>query len=231
MASTEDCAHLSKAVYGGPGSEQAPPGWAKLMGSQIDPGNAGTKNGYYGAAYINESTGEIVIANRGSRIDVEGLNQDWGGSDVKILKQDPEDIPPAFKDAASFANEVKSLYPASKVSFTGHSLGGAEAQYQAATLGGSATTFGAPGAAFAVNENQAEDAQERVVNYVLPPDPVPMRGEHIVRAAPSSYQGSQSQAGRHIGSWSNCLGSTRCFYRRLWRRFNSQDRKLPGRLG
>jgi Lipase (class 3) len=66
-----------------------------------------------------------------------------------------------------------------KITFTGHSLGGAEAQVQAARLAGSAVTFGAPGASFAATPEQLQQAKNRVVNYVLPGDPVPMSGQHI----------------------------------------------------
>ena len=181
MASPQDNAALSDAVYGGPGNTKAPPGWTMIDQSRVDPGNAGTSNGYYGAAFQNDQTGEIVIANRGSRLSGEGLKQDWGGSDVQIVKQNPNDIPPAFGDANNFAARVRQKNPDAQINYTGHSLGGGEAEVQAASdmHGGRAMTFGAPGTAFAVKPWQAAAAKDRVVNYVLPGDPVPLSGTHI----------------------------------------------------
>jgi uncharacterized Zn-binding protein involved in type VI secretion len=67
------------------------------------------------------------------------------------------------------------------MSFTGHSLGGGEAQVQAARLdqGARATTFGAPGTAFAVTDAQAQAADGLVTNYAMPGDPVAAHGQHI----------------------------------------------------
>lgn len=179
MATPQENAALSDAVYGGPGNTQAPAGWRLIRESPRAPGNEGSPNGYYGAAFQNEQTGEIVIANRGSRMSGEGLRQDWAGSDVQIARQNPDDVPEAFNDARNFADSVQTENPGAPVSYTGHSLGGAEAQYQAATLGGNATTFGAPGVRFAVSDEQARAAEGRVTNFVLPGDPVPLSGQHV----------------------------------------------------
>jgi len=184
MASPSEYAALSQAVYAGPGSTEAPSGWSKIDESKP------STNGYFGAAYKNDTTGEIVVANRGSRLTRAGLREDWAGSDVQIARQDPSDIPPAFGESAEFARSVQAKNPSEKITFTGHSLGGAEAQVQAASLDKNAVTFGAPGARFAVDTQQAEKAQGKIVNYVLPGDPVPMSGQHIgstVAIMPSKF--------------------------------------------
>lgn len=190
MASPLEYAALSDAVYGGPGQTTAPAGWQLIQESPTDAGNAGSVNGYYGAAFRNETTGEVVVANRGSRMSGEGLVQDWGTSDVQIARQNPNNVPAAFGDSERFAASVQTNNPDSAVSFTGHSLGGGEAQIQAARLGGRAVTFGAPGVSFALDANQVAAASGSVTNYVLPGDPVPLAGSHVgqtVALTPSGY--------------------------------------------
>lgn len=184
MATPSENALLSEAAYAGPdnAANAAPPGWTWVAQSTPAGGTSqGSPNGYFGVAYVNNATGEVVVANRGSRANLEGLKQDWGGSDVGIARQSGKHIPKAFDDAEDFAKEVRLQFPDHPLSFTGHSLGGAEAQVQAARLdkGSNAVTFGAPGARFAVNSDQAAAAQPFVTNYALPGDPVAMRGDHV----------------------------------------------------
>ncbi len=183
MASVKEYADMTNAAYDGPDGSagKAPEGWTQIDKSPTVPGNYGSENGFYAAAYKNNETGEIVIANRGSRPSVEGLKQDWFGSDVDIAKQSPGSIPKAFDEADDFARKVRSENPGAEINFTGHSLGGAEAQVQAARLdtGAKAFTFGAPGAAFAVTPSQAKAAEGLIINYALPGDPVAAHGEHI----------------------------------------------------
>jgi hypothetical protein len=138
-------------------------------------GPGASPNGYYGAAYWNSQTHEIVVANRGSRLSGAGWNEDWTGSDKFIAAQGALGVPPAFQESEQFAEQVRDKFPNVPVSYTGHSLGGAEAQFQAANSGGSAVTFGAPGAAFAVKSTNGA----KVTNYVLPGDIVGMRGNHV----------------------------------------------------
>jgi uncharacterized Zn-binding protein involved in type VI secretion len=179
MATPAEYAALSQAVYDGPGARTAPTGWTKIDESPSAPGNAGTANGYFGAAYRSDATGEIVVANRGSRSSLEGLKQDWGTSDAQIASQGSLGVPGAFSDSQVFARSVQDKNPDARVSFTGHSLGGAEAQVQAAAFDKNAVTFAAPGAAFAVDAESARRSQNKVVNFVLPGDPVGMCGEHV----------------------------------------------------
>ena len=62
MATILELAELSAAVYG---DHPIPSGWSVLTSStQINP--AWAIDGYYGVAYQNATTGEIVIANRGT---------------------------------------------------------------------------------------------------------------------------------------------------------------------
>ncbi|RCN55738.1 alpha/beta hydrolase family protein [Acidiferrobacter thiooxydans] len=61
MATILELAELSSAVYG---DTPVPTGWTVMPGPY---GTSGSNpDGYYGVAYINTTTHEIVIANRGT---------------------------------------------------------------------------------------------------------------------------------------------------------------------
>ena len=88
----------------------------KLVGFQ-----ANTSQGFAGMAFQNPDTGEIVFSFRGTEEGWLDYRTDFwlavGG------------VPAQFTDVANFYNSVTTSYPTSTVSFTGHSLGGALAQY------------------------------------------------------------------------------------------------------
>lgn len=182
MATALDHLALADAVYQGP-QGSAPAGWTKVLQSEVIPGTQGTSSGYFGAAYKSDMTNEIVVASRGSRPDLEGVKKDWLGSDVKIASQGALGIPEVFDHATAFAKNVRAEHPNAPISYTGHSLGGACAQIQAAKVGGDAVTFGAPGVAFAASKEEAAAAAPGVTNYVLPGDPVTKSGTHIGQVA------------------------------------------------
>lgn len=70
-----------------------------------------------------------------------------------------------FESAIKFSNEISDKYKSAKISYTGHSLGGAMAQYVAAEWNREATTFAAPNvygllsdeAKVRVNEGKTKD--------------------------------------------------------------------------
>jgi hypothetical protein len=69
MASIQELAVLSNLVYqddGGIGLPDFPAGWDVFRNSANDVG-LGAASGYYGIAYINRRTDEIVIAHRGTQ--------------------------------------------------------------------------------------------------------------------------------------------------------------------
>lgn len=128
--------------------------WKPLLTSKSNP------DGYYGVAYINTTTQEIVIANRGTVID--GANYQDATTTVANLLNDAEliahEITPDEKSAITFAKEVaKYVLPGAQYAGyslieTGHSLGGSEAQAATAALvdgtpsvAVSAATFQSPG--------------------------------------------------------------------------------------
>jgi hypothetical protein len=156
------------------GSE-APPHPFTLAAEAFDP-NAG----FYGAALKVDRPGEtdqIVIAFEGTDPSSETLRKD----PVFLAGQLEADaqiyfgqIPEAFTDALTFTQGVLETaeaqgIPRENVYVTGHSLGGAEAEYVAAQLDLGGATFGAPGIhASAIPEGSTPD----LINYVVYGDPV-----------------------------------------------------------
>jgi hypothetical protein len=136
--------------------------WRFLDESSVDP------HAYFGVAFENIDTGQIVIASRGTQTLYDLLV-----SDLNILRGI---IPPTFFAAAEFASEVVMTYQGSgrEILVTGHSLGGADAEYQAAKLGLGGSTFAALGVKFA-----APESAPNLVNYLYPQDAIANLSPHI----------------------------------------------------
>jgi hypothetical protein len=132
-----------------------------------------TEDGFYGAAFLTPFD-RVVVA--------------FEGTHLSALSDDPEFVlaqiaadalirlgesPPAYGDALEFTRTVLEAaeargIAAGEVFLTGHSLGGAEAQYVAAQLGLAGETFGGPGIPAA--DIPAGSVSE-LVNYVEYGDP------------------------------------------------------------
>lgn len=136
--------------------------WRFLAGSSTNP------QVYFGVAFESAATGQIVIANRGTQTAYDLLV-----SDLDILRGI---VPPAFFAAEQFAAQIVGAHQGSgqEILVTGHSLGGADAEYQAASLGLPGTTFAALGVRFAT-PGCAPD----LVNYLYPQDAVANLAPHI----------------------------------------------------
>jgi len=139
-----ELAELSSAVYG---DTPVPTGWAVMPGPN---GTSGSNpDGYYGVAYVNTTTHEIVIANRGTVASLANLIND--------AELAAHEITPDEKSAIAFAQTIAKLvkpgaqYAGYSLIETGHSLGGSEAQAATAALVDlnlavvSAVTFQSPG--------------------------------------------------------------------------------------
>ena len=99
--------------------------------------------GFRARVYHNEAMRELVIAFAGTQLNDWG---DWGAIWAMTNRHEP----PQFNDALALYREVQRQLEQkgikTDISFTGHSLGGALAQYMAiAARGCRAETFGAPG--------------------------------------------------------------------------------------
>jgi hypothetical protein len=93
MATLLDLAKLSAAAHGG---SPVPAGWTLIAESNP---LFNTRDGYYGAAYKNVGTGEIVIANRGTRF--PNFTDLW--TDTQLAVQAPT---ASAADAIQFAIQV-----------------------------------------------------------------------------------------------------------------------------
>ncbi|MEJ2646738.1 MAG: hypothetical protein P8180_17915, partial [Gammaproteobacteria bacterium] len=137
MAKIQDCAKLSMAVYK---SDGLPQGW-EILEPDSEP------SGFYAIAYRNLTTGEVVVAYRGT----EFLSDagDLAASEAILEEAVGVDaMHQQFIDALEFARRVHEQFEAQapKITVTGHSLGGTLAQLAADVFGWSGMTFDAPGA-------------------------------------------------------------------------------------
>ena len=120
----------------------------------------------YGRYDTNNKLQEIVIAYRGTDSIL-----DWTPSNLQILLT----LTPSQKNKAiEFYDKVAENYEGIDITITGHSLGGALAQYVASLKQEPAITFEAPGI-----DIPSGGTSENIINYVNMNDPVGSYREHI----------------------------------------------------
>ena len=133
----------------------------EVIGQVPNSGNDTMTETGYSAVAFRSPTGEIVIAHRGSD-PIEGLldpehignpRKDWPESNAAIVRGE---VPPQFNDADNFTKEIMEL-TGSKVTHTGHSLGGALAQLSAHKNGGDSIAFENPGVGEVIQNNDEFD--------------------------------------------------------------------------
>lgn len=136
-ATLNDLTTAAVASYGGAN--------APAMGSQWQPIDVAPANsdlraamdakGFYGQAYVNSQTGEVIIADRGTIGNVQNLISD---AQIAVTAfNGAQSIADNFATAALAAAQTQlslSGVTVSVIYTTGHSLGGAESQGQAAML-------------------------------------------------------------------------------------------------
>jgi hypothetical protein len=142
--------------------------------------------GYFGTAYFNSRTKEVILVNRGTELtDVRDLR-----SDAQMLL---DQVPDQFASAESFYGAVGDLLSSREdlagatMSITGHSLGGSLTQLLIAThandvingSGVSGQTFNALGVKGLLNDFGLLATDYAVTNWVVPTDVVGNLTEHI----------------------------------------------------
>jgi hypothetical protein len=133
-----------------------------------------TADGFYGAAFLTADN-QIIVAFEGTHL--SALEEEPAfvtaqlAADVEIYLGS---APAAYGDATDFTETVLAAAAAQGIDrgdvfVSGHSLGGAEAQYVAATLDLEGVTFGGPGLPASLVPSTG---QERVTNIIGYGDPV-----------------------------------------------------------
>ncbi len=93
--------------------------------------------GFRAGVYKKEN--DIIIVYRGTDTPIDVIN-----NDINMVQKC---IPSQIKDARKFYKEIRRSYPDCKIIFTGHSLGGSNAQVMGAETGCETITFSAYGTA------------------------------------------------------------------------------------
>ncbi|RJU09070.1 lipase [Xanthomonas campestris] len=134
-------------------------------------------NGYQGTIYRRESSGEIVVAHRGTEGNVNDILTD---ATMVTSRTNPQaaDALALTQNALAMAKDVGSRTGhAPEVTVTGHSLGGALAQISAHHYDLKGETFNSYGAASL--SYRIPEGGNSVVNHVMASDPVSAASPHF----------------------------------------------------
>lgn len=191
MPRFEDFAYLSNAVYQKLLPDELPPITVEVptaiqgvyeVWTRIATASGNDDTGYFGAAYFNARTKEVILVNRGTEpTDVRDLR-----SDAQMLL---DQVPDQFNSAESFYIAVRNLilrpdldnpFLGATLSITGHSLGGSLTQLLIARhateqFGGayvSGQTFNALGVQHLLNNPEISRPQGdyAITNWSVPSD-------------------------------------------------------------
>ncbi len=131
-------------AYSNP-STTIPSGWESV--SNIPVGLLNGSNGYQASVFMNPSTGEIVIAHRGS-----DEKQDWIKADSSLISDKwIKKLNVQFHNAQKLTEYIMGQYPNANISHTGHSLGGWLSQMVGLANAQQAVSIDSPGALNQIN--------------------------------------------------------------------------------
>ena len=127
-----EMARLSRCSYG---SISCTPTWTAVSPTslQLDPLGF-SFDGFHAVLYRNNSTGDFVLAFRGTDGGLEDLVP-------SVVQGRGTDVSYQYQLAFELANNVRASLPTSQLSFTGHSLGGGLATLAALSTSAQATVF------------------------------------------------------------------------------------------
>jgi len=175
-----------------------PPEQYKFVDSEPDEANYPSRTfGFAATAYRNPVTNEIIIAFRGTEpTDPLDLSADAGiaaevagpgpslgligpgAATALTLEAGRAVLLDQLAAAKAFTERVEGLAEGRPISFSGHSLGGGIAQYEAARTGYPAHTFNAPGMEQSIDRRLDPAHQgDKVFNHARTVDPVHYIGE------------------------------------------------------
>lgn len=179
-------AQLSLHAYGA--DEVAlPAGWETILTSDV-PGLS--RDGYFGVAYVRRSTGQMIIAHRGTECDsifTQVCLKDLTQGDLEIaLRKIPEQYQYAEQFVArayqQYRQDVQDIDPAGKTTQTGHSLGAILAEMAAHQYGNDlAVTFDSPGSRAIVTRLGQTPDDTKVISFQASPHFINRANEHIGR--------------------------------------------------
>jgi hypothetical protein len=194
MPTMGECAYFSNNAYGTPGGTLAHnlrDSWGRMQ-LAIDASNLDNpRTGFRAHVYHNEATKEVVIAFAGTTFsDKRDREACW---DIAMGR-----LPQQFWDAkalyASLDEYIRGKGMKVQISFTGHSLGGALAQYMAITARGCpAVNFGGPGVLDALGYLRGiynPGYAYPVMNHVALGDEIANFGRHVGKVTCYSFEHS-----------------------------------------
>jgi hypothetical protein len=184
MLTTAEYSLFGANAYGGPaGSKlkhELPDSW-KIMQLPVAPVYLDNPvTGFRAHVYYNTGSKEVVIAFAGSNLAERG---DRSAIGEIIAGREPVQLENAFTIYKALERYLTRQKKKAQISLTGHSLGGALAQYMAIAVQGlPGETFGAPGILQALEKLRPEynpGYPYPVVNHVALSDPIGMFGTHL----------------------------------------------------
>jgi hypothetical protein len=182
MPSTAVYSLFGDNAYGGPAGSQLkhslPETWRQLpikVQYLDDP-----MTGYRAHVYHNAAAKEVVIAFAGTNLTDRG---DWSAIGDIVAGREPKQLDNALATYNAVVRHLTREKKKAQIAFTGHSLGGALAQYMAIRVQGlPGETFGAPGILHALEKLRPlynSGYPYPVVNHVALSDPIGMFGTHL----------------------------------------------------